>query len=347
MKINLNQLKKNLQNGLQPLYIITGDEPLLIDETCQYLRKVAKKNDFNERQSYTVTGRFKWDAVFSESQALSLFSEKKIIELHIPTGKPGRDGAAQLVELSSALNQDTMLIITLPKLTMSSQKAKWFQNLEKNGTVIEIRAIRQTELPQWLAKRLGRYDLQVSPAGLQLIANYCEGNLLAAKQAVERLSLLSSSGEITLEDIQASLSDNSHYDVYQLLDCILQQDSQRSMVVFKSLKASNTEASLMLWVLSKELRLLMQLSTALATHQPLNTLWRQYGVWQQRQPLLQKHLKSFSLAHYQQLTSIAHQADCALKGMSSHSIWDVLQNLVLSMSSPKLLSTFTNMRLAA
>jgi DNA polymerase-3 subunit delta len=347
MRITLNQLKNHLHKGLQSLYIIMGDEPLLIDETCQYLNKLARKLDFNERQAHTVTSRFKWDAIFSSNQALSLFSDKKIIELHIPTGKPGREGSNELIEMSNSLNSDTLLIICLPKLNMSSQKAKWFQALEKQGVVIDIRAIRPQDLPAWVERRLSRFKLHTNHEGLQLIADYCEGNLLAAKQAVERLSLLSSEGEIALADIQASLSDNSHYDVYQLLDCILQQNCQRSLSVFNNLKACNTEASLILWVLTKELRLLLQLRAALDQKQNLAGLWRQYGVWQQRQSLLQKHLKTYSQRDYQQLLHMAHQSDCALKGMSNHSVWDILQSLVLAMSAPNLLMSFTKMSLSA
>ena len=293
MKISLNQLKRHLQQGLQTLYVITGDEPLLIDETCQYLSKLAKKNEFNERQSYTVTGRFKWDAVFNDSQSMSLFSAKKIIELHIPSGKPGRDGAGQLIEFCDQLHSDTLLLITLPKLTQSSQKAKWFQALEKSGTVIEVRAIKASDLPSWLARRLSRYNLSASKAGLQLIADYCEGNLLAAKQAVERLSLLTSEGELSVDSIEDSLSDSSHYDVYKLLDSTLQLDAKRSMAILRNLQASNTEPSLLLWVFNKEIRLLLQLRTAMTQQNNLASLWRQFGVWQQRQPLLSKHLKTF------------------------------------------------------
>lgn len=340
MQITLAQLKQSLQqHGLQPLYVLTSNEELLLQETADFLAKIAAKKGHTEKQSYTVQGHFKWQQLFADNQALSLFDEKKIIHLHLPSGKPGQEGAKQLMNYAEHLPPDSVTIIRLPWLNRTVQKSKWFNSLEQKGVVISIATISRQQFPLWLKKRLARHQLSCSNNSLNLIADYCEGNLLAAKQVIERLSLLYESGEISDQDVKDSISDNSRFDIYNLVDVALAMNVQQALNIFLHLKNQQVEPSLILWVLSKDIQLLYQLKTAQAQGEPLASLWKKHAVWSSRQGLLKKHLTQFSDKDYQHLLSLTHQADCALKGANRLSIWAVLENLVLLLSSTSLLAT--------
>lgn len=332
MKINLDQLKDYVTKAIYPIYIVMGDESLLVDETCQYLKKLAHKNGFTESQRLHANAKFHWQDLFIEQQSLSLFSEKKLIELHLDSGKPGKIGSKALIEFAEQQISDTLLLLRLPKLNAATQKSKWFTQLENQGLAIMIWPIKPEQFPRWLSRRLQRAKLSTDPKGLKLLAELSEGNLLAAKQNIEKLSLLYTEGALSEQQIADCLSDNSHFDVYALLQTILQQDVDKSLMILHKLHSSNTEPSLILWVLHKELFLLADLARAQSEKQNLAPLWSKHGVWNNRQPLLKKHLQHFSYNDYLVLLQLAAKADQVLKGARTGNLWDILHNLTLGMS---------------
>ena len=335
MRIKLEQLKQQLQ-PLKPIYIITGDEPLLIDEACRYIIKIAKQNNFTERQVIHAAAKFNWNELNNAKQSLSLFSEKKIIELHLPNGKPGTAGSLALLEYVAHLSAETLLILRLPKLPATSQQSKWFTTLEKLGVVINIWNITTAQLPHWISRRLARAKLNTSTQGLQMLATLSEGNLLAAKQNIEKLSLLYGERKLTVEQIETCLNDNAYYDIYTLLNSILDLNTVRSIKILKNLSATNVEATLILWVLTKEIRTLAQLAKAVEKGASLNDLWQPHGIWKQRQPLLRKHLTTLNYQHYLQLLQLAADCDQLAKGVGTGNIWLKLQQLVLQMCKVEL-----------
>ena len=293
MKINLEQLKNHISGELLPVYIVMGNEALLVDETCRYLKKLAKQHGFTETHIFQANAKFNWQELFNEQQSLSLFSEKKLLELHLDSGKPGKAGSKAFGDFIAQQSPDTLLLLRLPKLTAATQKAKWFTQLEQAGLAITIWPMKAEQFPQWLARRLQRAKLKTNTAGLKLLAELTEGNLLAAKQNIEKLSLLYTEGELSVAQIEACLSDNSHFDVYALLQTILQQDTSKSIAVLNKLHASSAEPTLILWVLHKELFLLADIAKAQQTKQNLDAIWKRHGVWHNRQPLLKKTLTTF------------------------------------------------------
>lgn len=334
MKINLEQLRNYVAGELLPVYIVMGDEALLVDETCRYLKKLAKQHGFTETHLFQANAKFNWQELFAEQQSLSLFSEKKLLELHLESGKPGKVGSKALGEFIASQENDTLLLLRLPKLNATAQKAKWFTQLEQAGLAITIWPIKAEQFPQWLARRLQRAKLKTNSAGLKLLAELTEGNLLAAKQNVEKLSLLYDEGDISVEQIEACLSDSSHFDVYALLQTILQQDTAKSLAVLNKLRASTAEPNLILWVLHKELFLLADVANAQQTKQNLAPIWKQHGVWHNRQPLLKKHLQHFTYTDYLSLLTKAAHCDQILKGATTGNIWQALHELTLAMSHP-------------
>ena len=316
----------------------SADEPLLVEEASRYINKIAKQQGFAEHRLMHVSAKFDWNELINAQQSLSLFSEKKIIELYLPTGKPGTAGSANLLEYANALAAETLLIIRLPKLPISSQKSKWFTALEKSGIAINIQNITAEQLPHWITRRLARVKLSTSNQGINTLTNLSEGNLLAAKQNIEKLSLRYGEGELNIEQIDACLSDHAHYDVYALLHSTLNLELDRSLKILQNLKATGIAATLILWVLSKEIRTLARLARAVEQGSTLNSLWQPYGIWTQRQAPLKKHLTMMNYQQYLQLLHIAAHCDQCIKGIVAGDVWQCLQQLVLQMCKAEVLA---------
>jgi DNA polymerase-3 subunit delta len=330
MKINLDQLKNHSKLALMPIYLVSGDEALLVEETCEYFKKRAQAEGYAEYQRFEVTARFNWDELAHETQSLSLFSTKKIIDLQLSNAKQPKATTEALMALTTKPSEDTLFIIRTPKLTSAQQKAKWYTQLEQVGLAITIWPITAAQYPAWLRRRLQRAKLATDNEGIALLASLTEGNLLAAKQSIEKLSLLYGEAEISAAQIADCLNDNSRFDIYALLEACLQQDAKRSMLIFDRLYNAGTEPTLILWVLNKELLALTELAYANNHKEPLAPIWQKHAIWQNRQALLRQHLQASSYHHYQQQLKLAAQCDQYLKGAVNGDLKQALANLVLS-----------------
>ena len=331
MKIKLEQIATQLTKQLKPVYLICGDEPLLVDETSHYIRKFAKREGYDEHHLLPISANFKWEQLLTHRDSLSLFSDKKIIELNMASGKPGRQGAEALVKYSQAIPDSCLLIVRLPKMTAAMQKTKWFSSLEKIGVAIQIWPMTSERFPSWLTRRLKREKLSTTAEGINVLVDLTEGNLLAAKQSIEKLAILYGEGEISAQQIKACLSELNHFDVYKLLDSILLLKTAYVYKILRNLKASAVEPTLILWVLCKEIRTLAKLAKAKEAKQSLSELWQQHGIWQQRQALLRNHLGNFN---YQDYLSLLLQAECCdhvIKGIETGDVWHELEQLIFSM----------------
>ena len=338
MKIKLEQLKQQLQQSLKPIYIVTGDEPLLVDETSRYIRKIAKQQGFNEHELIQVTAIFNWDKLLYSQQALSLFSEKSILELNLLNGQPNKVGKASLLAYAHNPPTEKLLLLRLPKLAATVQKSRWFTELATIGVVIPIHRVTTEQFPIWVKRYLSRAKLRTSTAGIAMLTDLSAGNLLAIKQTTEKLSLLYGAGELSVTQIEACLNDNTYYYVYDLLDTILILNIKRSISILHKLKATGTEATLILWVLTKEIRTLAQLAQAAVNGATWQQLCQKYGIWQRRQSLLKKHLHTMKYHHYLQLLQLAAQCDRVIKGITSGNIWQALEQLVLRMCNTSILA---------
>lgn len=311
MQIYPNRLKSALGQSLAPFYMIFGDEPQQKLEAIKDIRKVAAKQGFDERQSLTVDKQFNWDSLVEATQTLSLFSSKQFIELELPTGKPGTEGSKVLSMLASQANEDVLLVIHGAKIGKDVQSAKWFKQLDKSGVYIPCYPLEGNQLQQWLALQMQVEGLQASKAICQLLADFCEGNLLAAKQEVQKLALLYPAGNPSLEQVEQAVVDQSRFTVFHLIDVLLAGEAQKAIKMLYRLESEGIEPTIILWALSREWQTLQALLFAQKAGEAIN--WNQHRIWGNRQSLYLAALKRLDVAQLQALQKKLTTIDFAIK----------------------------------
>jgi DNA polymerase III subunit delta len=329
MKLSYPQVVGHLKNQLLPMYLITGNEPLLIEETRDALRQKAKQMGFIENQRYEVTKDFDWDRFIEASNTLSLFSEKLCLELRLLC-KLTAPAAKLLTHFLENLPDDIKVLFIADKLDAATQKNNWYHVFNRIGGIITIWPIDGPYYLQWLSERLKQQQLRLSPASLQFMAEQTEGNLLASAQEIAKLGLLfPSGGLIPHDDVVNAITDNARYDLFTLIDTIHQGDSLRIVRVLSNLRAEGTEPTLVLWGLTREIRLLIELKRALAKNIPWSDIARTHRIWEKRQALVKQSLLNHSINSLHQLLLDSQQIDCMIKGVTPGSYWDELENLAL------------------
>jgi DNA polymerase-3 subunit delta len=311
MQIYPNRLKAALEQRLAPFYLVFGDEPQQKLEAIQNIRAIALKQGFDERQSLTVDSQFSWDSLVEATQTLSLFSSKQFIELELPTGKPGTEGSKVLSMLAAQDNNDLLLIIHGAKIGKDVQSSKWFKLLDKTGVYTPCYPLEGNQLQQWLAQQMQVEGLQASNAICQLLADFCEGNLLAAKQEVQKLALLYPSGKISLEQVEQAVVDQSRFTVFHLIDVLLAGEAQKAVKMLYRLESEGIEPNIILWALTREWQTLQALLFAQQAGQALN--WNQHRIWGNRQALYLSALKRLDLAQLHALQKKLTTLDFAIK----------------------------------
>lgn len=286
MKITANQLPSHLKKALLPCYLVTGDEPLLVIEALDALRAGAREQGFDSRELFVQTTGFDWRELASAGGNLSLFSDKRIIELRLPTGKPGVKGSAAISDFATNAGDDLLFIVSAPKLDRNAQKAKWVKALEARGGHIQIWPVGIRDLPAWINDRMRRVGLQPERDAVRLIADRVEGNLLAAQQEIEKLRLLHGEGPVSAADADAAVADSSRFDVYKLVDAAVAGDAARAIRILGGVRTEGVEPVIVMWALTRELRMLAGLSDDIRTGTDLSTGMRKAGVWQNRQALV-------------------------------------------------------------
>ncbi|AMB85137.1 DNA polymerase III subunit delta [Pseudomonas agarici] len=340
MKLAPAQLAKHLQGGLAPVYIISGDDPLLCQEAADAIRAAARLQGFDERQVFSADANFDWGTLLQAGASMSLFAQKRLLELRLPSGKPGDKGAAALMEYCGRPAEDTLLLISLPKLDASAQKTKWGKALVEGQLTqfIQIWPVDASQLPQWIRQRLSQAGLSAQQDALELIAARVEGNLLAAAQEIEKLKLMAESGQITVETVQAAVADSARFDVFGLVDAVLNGESAHALRMLEGLRGEGVEPPVILWALARELRLLANLSQQYSQGVPLDKAFSQARppVWDKRRPLISKALQRHSAQRWSQLLMDAQRVDAQIKGQAAGSPWSSLSRLSLLMCGQRL-----------
>lgn len=331
-KLRPEQLSAALSKQLAPIYLISGDEPLLIQETCDSIRQAARQAGFIERELYHCDAGFDWNQVLASAHSLSLFAERKIIELRLPTGKPGDKGGKVLQEYVQAPTGDNLLLIVTNKLDGATQKSKWFKAVEDAGVHVQIWPVTPAQLPRWINQRLQHAGLKADSSAIDLLASRIEGNLLAAAQEIEKLKLLASDNIVSHELMAAVVADSARYDVFGLSDKALHGDVRAAVKTLHGLKTEGTEPINILWALTRDIRSLVQVSLSVSQGKSFEAAARQAGVWDKRQPLIQTALRRIRPAQLQQLLRKANGIDKAIKGMRNAEPWDELLDLVLNLA---------------
>jgi len=338
MKIPFAQLQSQLSNNLAPIYLVSGDEPFQVDEACRMVRATAEQQGFTERQVLHVERGFDWSALMAESNNLSLFAEKKLIELRIPNAKPGREGTKALQEFAEAFPQDTCLLISAGKLDAAQTKSKWLKSLEQAGVLLQVWPVEAARLPQWIQQRLALRNLSASPEALKLLADRVEGNLLAADQELEKLRLLYGEGELSTEQIQSAVSDSARYDIFSFADVALAGESARVSKLLFGLKAEGVEPILMLWALHREIRTLCWIQAEIKNGSNIDRAMAGQRVWDKRKPLIKGALQRSSLEKAERWLKHSRQIDRIIKGQEAGRAWDELLELALQVAGQPLLA---------
>jgi DNA polymerase III subunit delta len=339
MQIKPEQLAAHLGRGLRALYTVHGDEPLLAQEACDAIRAAARAEGYAERKVYSVAGAsYNWSEVLGAAQSLSLFASRQLIEIRIPSGKPGKDGALALQRYCERLPDDVLTLVQLPRLDGQQTKSAWFAALDAAGVILRVEAIERRALPLWIAQRLAVQGQRV-PAGeegrraLAFFADRVEGNLLAAHQELQKLALLHPAGELSFEQIEAAVLNVARYDVFKLGEAALAGQVARALRVLDGLRAEGEAAVLVHWTLAEDIRGLKRVKDALGAGKPMPLALREARVWGAKERVFERALALLSDAALAHLLEAAHICDGLVKGLK-HPDWPLdpwqgLKRLVL------------------
>jgi len=340
MQARADQLASQLsRGGLKPLYAIHGDEPLLAQEAADTLRAAGRAAGFSERKVFTVSGaHFDWSAVLGAAMSMGLFADQQLIEIRIPSGKPGKDGSAALQQYCEQLPEGVLTLVHLPRLDRQQQQGAWFLALDRVGVTVRVDPVERHALPQWIAQRLVAQGQRVEPgeAGQQALAFFAdrvEGNLLAAHQELQKLSLLHPPGELSFEQIEAAVLDVARYDVFKLGAAVLAGQAGRALRMLDGLKAAGEAAVLVHWTLAEDIRSLKRARDAMAGGKPLPMALREARVWGDKERIFERVLPGLDDTALAPLLQAASICDGLVKGLRHPDwpadAWDGLRRLVL------------------
>jgi len=328
-QLRADQLARQLAGGLSPVYFIHGDEPLLVGECADAVRSAARQQGFSDRQVFSADSGFDWNRLAAASDSLSLFSERRILELRLPTGKPGRDGARALCAYAGRLPDDTVLLVISAKLEAAARRSKWVQALDRAGVSVPVWPVETADLPAWIDRRMRGHKMLASRDVLQLIADRVEGNLLAAAQEIEKLYLLQGPGPLDLDGVAELVADSARFDIFTLVDAALAGDAVYAQRVLTGLRAEGVEPVLVLWALSREIRALASMARAVKGGMPLGRVLAERRVWEKRKPLIGAVLQRIRGRQWWLLLQRCAVLDRVIKGRAPGSAWDELLQLTL------------------
>ena len=331
MQLRPAQLASHLARGLARLYVVHGDEPLLATEAGDQIRAAARAAGFNEREIFVADSAFKWDAFASAQRNLGLFGERKLIDLSLPSGKPGVEGARVLESYAASLNDDTVSLITLPRLDRAAQSSAWFEALEGAGVTVAVYPVERDELPRWLTERLARQGQSVSDETLQFLADATEGNLLAAKQEVDKLGLLLPPGELAHDAVLGAVADVARFDVFHLSEAWLAGDAARALRILAALEAAGEGVPLILWQLGEDLHALTAVLAAARSGTPIAIAVRQARAWGRRQAGMEHAARRVHAATLSALVARLAGLDALAKGIGKGNIWEALADVALAL----------------
>lgn len=337
-KLRADQVEKALKQSIAPVYLVTGDEPLLVQECCDSIRKSARAQGYSERELHHTDSGFEWDTLTNSANALSLFSDKKIIEIRVHNGKPGDDGSKAIVSYCQNPSPDNLLLLILPKIDKRSQSTKWYKAIDQVGEIIAIWPISPSQLPRWVAERLQKSGLQADSEAIDVLCAKIEGNLLAANQEIEKLKLITNNTRIDAHAMAEAVTDSARYDVFGLVDKALMGDSRAATTCLQGLRAEGTEPTLILWALSREIRLLASIKESMDNGKSFDFAAKQMGVWDNRKAMIKHAAYRLHLRQLHMLVRKSSKTDRTIKGIVRGDVWNALLDIVMSLTGTEVLN---------
>ena len=329
MRIDSEQVRQHLERRLDSLYTIYGEEGVLALEAADRIRAHARAAGHSEREVLSVESGFDWSALAMSGNSLSLFAARRILELHIASGKPGVEGAEAIKRYVADLPPDTVTLVLLPKLDKATLASGWFEALDAAGVTVAANPVSAGRLPQWLAGRLAQQDQQADPDALQFLADMVEGNLFAARQEVQKLALLFPPGRLTREAVEPAVVDVARYDVFKLGEALLSGERARFVRMLEGLKSEGVAPPLILWAIAEEIRALLRVSSAVSQRRPMQIALREARVWGARADLLPQALRRLQPAEVEEALLHAAAVDRVSKGLVRGDVWEELLRLGL------------------
>ena len=350
MQLAAAQLSQHLQKGLAPLYALHGDEPLLIQEAADAIRAAARAQGYTERTVHTVAGaHFDWSEVLAAGGSLSLFADRQIVEIRIPSGKPGKEGSPALQQLAESAqgNESTLTLVLLPRLDRLTKGSAWFAALDSYGVTLQVDPVERQALPQWIAQRLARQGQRVAAGEegqrtLQFFADRVEGNLLAAHQEIQKLALLHPAAEgdsgpvvLSFDQVESAVLNVARYDVFKLSEAVLAGQAARVQRMLDGLRAEGEAEVLVHYTLAEDIRALKRVKDAMAAGRPLPIALREQRIWGLKEWLFERVLPRLSATSLDNLLHSAHLVDGIVKGLKAPDWptdgWQALQRLAMQL----------------
>ncbi len=328
MRLRADQIEKHAAQSLAPVYLISGDETLLVQECADAIRAACRQHGFSERQVFHVDNSFDWQTLLDETAAMSLFADKKLIELRMPNGKPGDAGTAALENYCANTNADTVVLIICNKLDSSAARAKWHKAVDNCGVTIPVWPVEPQQLPRWIEQRLRSRGISADSDAIQILAERVQGNLLACAQEIEKLQLYTDAKVIDANIVNATVADNARFDIFNLADQALLGNAAQALRALAGLRGEGEEPPVILWALTKELRTLHKCAEAIEQGQSIDRALDAGGVWDKRKPFVRAAVQRLSRRRIENLLRLSQQIDSAVKG-SGDNPWLLLDRLLI------------------
>jgi DNA polymerase-3 subunit delta len=337
LRLSPDQLDAHLVRSLAPVYLVTGDEPLQHGECADAIRAAAKTAGHSTREVIDAGAGFDWQRLTAEAAAFSLFAEKKIIDLRLDSGKPGAEGSRTLIAYCEDPPPDTLLLLTLPRLDRAQQNSKWFKAIDGIGSVVQVWPVDPARLPGWIEQRLRAVGIAPTREAAQLLADRVEGNLLAARQEIDKILLLHGSGPLDADALRSVVTDSARYDPFELVDSALRGETARCLNILLGLRGEGVAPARVLWALHREIHQIARIATDVARGANPDNALSAARVFPRRKGLIHTGLKRLRAPQWLALLEHCRATDHAIKGLSEDQPWLLLERIVLTLSGHDLL----------
>lgn len=336
MRIRANQLDAQLDRKLAPVYVVSGDEPLPVAECLDSIRAALRRAQYTERKVHWVARGFDWSEFSADSLSMSLFATRRFLEVRLTSSKPGDAGAKALLAYAERPPEDTVLVLSVPKLDKAAFNTKWIKALDSVGAIIQVWPVDDAEFPAWVSARMRKLGLAPTRDAVLALAQRVEGNLLAAQQEIEKIWLQKGDGDVSVDDIESQVGDSARFNVFKLADTAVSGNIVKALRILGSLRSEGVEPVLIAWALTREIRSLAAMQYAIDAGQSVQAAIAAAHVWNQRQAIVRSALSRHSGASMVRLLTAAEHADRAIKGRAVGNAWDALLGLVTELAGPAL-----------